>query len=237
LWANQDLSAFGVPSNNGTTNTQGTNETGWGHSSALGSVRHHAVCADRGTPGLFYAMNAGGGRNSSYAGVYKFDGTTWTKQFSGNMTAYTRDFWSCHIECVPKLTSLDTTGHIFYTCGQVGGSINPDPGAFFKYSKNGGSSWISIANVLEVYAFGFGAPATGQDYATIFIAGWVRGVYGIWKAEANASDWAANSVRWVNVATYPYGWTDEVRTIDGDKRIKGRVYIGFAGSGFAYGNS
>ena len=233
------IAITGVPANNGRPGVQGTNETGWGHNSALGSIRHHAICADRATPGIFYAMNTGGQNNSSYAGIYRSSdgGATWTKVFAGNLNVYTRDFWSCRIECVPKLSHVDTTGHLFYTCGQVGGPTNPDTSAFFKYSKNGGSSWISVANVLEVYAFGLGAAGTGKDYPTVFIAGWVRGVYGIWKAEANATDWAANSVTWTNLATYPYGWTDEVRTMDADKLIKGRVYMGFAGSGFAYGNT
>jgi hypothetical protein len=229
----------GIPENDGKSGVEGTNETGWGHSSALGSVRHHAICADRGTPGIFYAMNTGGDHNATYAGIYKSSdgGATWSKVFAGNLDGYVRDFWSCNIECVPKLTSIDTTGHIFYTCGQVGGPVNPDASAFFKYSNNGGTSWINIANVREVYAFGFGAPGTGKDYPTVFIAGWVRNAYGIWKGEAKAAEWAANEVTWTKLATYPYGWTDEVRTIDGDKLITGRVYLGFAGSGFAYGDT
>lgn len=241
----------GVPSSNGTEGVQSSVETGWGFSSSGGGVRHHAVCADRGTPGTFYAMNTGGGSDASYAGVYRSTdgGTTWTKRFAGNLTNYVHDFWNVHIEAVPKITSVDTTGHVFYTSGQSGSfnfttrlaSSNPDTTAQFKFSLDGAATWNAVPNIYEVYAFGFGKEGIGKDYPTVFIVGWKYNgstyVYGIYKAEANYSDWVANSVTWQFLEDFPYGWGDVINTMDGDKLIRGRFYMGFSGSSYAYGNT
>lgn len=242
-WTKQDLSSFGVPLNNGTPGNKGTNETGWGQNSQNGSVRHHVVCADRGTPGIFYAFNCGSGASTAFAGIYKLDATgtpTWSRSFNGVLNGYVYDFWSPWLASVPKLTAVDTTGHLFYTSGQSGGS-NPAVAALFRFSLNGGATWTSIANMYEVYAFGFGAAAPGKDYPTVYFNGWFYNgatyVYGIYKIEANFTAWQANTVVPVFLTDYPNGWTDEIRTIDGDKVMRGRFYMGFAGSGFMYGNS
>ncbi len=197
----------------------------------------------------FYAMNTGGSGDSSYAGLYRSidGGVNWTKRFAGNLTAYVYDFWNVHIECVPHITSVDTTGHIFYTGGQAGSfnyttrlaDTNPNYGSEFKFSLDGGANW-AVTDMYEVYAFGFGKEGVGKDYPTVFAAGWLwngsSSTYGIYKCEANYADWFANPDTWEFLEDFPYGWGDVINTIDGDKLIRGRFYIGFGGSSYAYGD-
>ena len=79
----------------------------------------------------------------------------------------------------------------------------------------------------EVNCFGFGAPAPGQSYPSIYIVGWVNNVYGIWESDNNAQSWT-------QIGTYPQGNLDDIKTISGDPNIYGQVYVGFVGSGYAY---
>ena len=39
---------------------------------------------------------------------------------------------------------------------------------------------------------------------------------------------------WVQIGTYPENSLDEIKTISGDPNVYGQVYVGFAGSGYAY---
>jgi hypothetical protein len=56
----------------------------------------------------------------------------------------------------------------------------------------------------------------------------VQGVYGIWRSDDDARSW-------VRIADYPLGSLDGVKAVEGDKDVFGKVYIGFSGSGYAYG--
>ena len=94
---------------------------------------------------------------------------------------------------------------------------------------NGGATWTAIPNVLEVNCFGFGAPAPGQSYPSIYIVGWVNGVYGVWQSTNDAQSWT-------QIGKYPLNSLDEIKTISGDPNTYGLVYVGFAGNGYAYIN-
>jgi photosystem II stability/assembly factor-like uncharacterized protein len=120
-------------------------------------------------------------------------------------------------------------GHLFFTSGQQGDvrDPNPSPDAAFVRSKDGGVTWSAVPNVKEVYAFGFGK-AGENAYPAIFIAGWVRGSYGIWKSLDEGATWTRLG------SEYALDSLDTVKTIDGDKDDGRTVYIGFAGSGYAY---
>jgi hypothetical protein len=94
-------------------------------------------------------------------------------------------------------------------------------------SIDGGVTWLTFTNVLEVRAFGFGRAL--NNYPTIFVVGWVNRIYGIWRSDDNAQSW-------VQIGDFPLGSLDSVTTIDGDKNVYGTVYLGFRGSGYAYGS-
>jgi len=81
-----------------------------------------------------------------------------------------------------------------------------------------------------VLDFGFGMAKTKVGYPSIYIAGWVGGVYGIWRSDDEGDSWS-------NIGTYPNNNIDTVAVVNGDMNAYGAAYVGFLGSGFAYGKT
>ena len=75
---------------------------------------------------------------------------------------------------------------------------------------------------------GFGKPLDGECQQTIYCSGTVGGVYGFWRS----GDGGARFER-INDGQHQFG---DIRTITGDPRIAGRVYIGTGTRGLLYGD-
>ena len=188
-----------------------TGETGWGFAHYL---NRHIVAADRVRPGTFYLYNYLKGLFRSSDG-----GLSWTLVRQGELTAFSG--YHAKLRSVPG-----KAGHLFFSAGTQSGN-HPARAPLIR-SSDGGSTWSAVPNVLEVLAFGFGKEAKPGGYPAIFIAGWVNRTYGLWRSDDDA-------VSWVKIGDYPLGSLDEIRTLEGDKTTFGTVYVGFSGSGFAYG--
>ena len=186
---------------------------GWGSGYYL---NRHIVAADRVAERTFYGYN-------DLKGLYRSTdgGATWKLVHSGEIAPWSG--FNAELQTVP-----DHAGHLFFTSGSQGGAQDhhPAPNSFMR-SVDGGATWTAVPEVLEVRAFGFGKALT--NYPAIFIVGWVRGVYGIWRSDDNARSW-------VQVGDYPLGNLANVTTIDGDKTVYGTVYVGLSGDGYAYGS-
>jgi photosystem II stability/assembly factor-like uncharacterized protein len=169
-----------------------------------------SVTADRVQLNTFYLY---------YNGVYKTTdgGRTWT-QVAASLEPFA---YNSSIQSVPG-----KKGNLFFTGGIQGNGTNPPSWASFYMSSDFGSTWTTIPNVLDVINFGFGAPAQGQSYPTIYIVGYVNNVYGIWQS-TNLSQ------GWTQIGTIPTGELDQISTIAGDPNT-GNVYVGFGGGGYAY---
>jgi hypothetical protein len=181
-------------------------------------LHRHVVAADRVNAGTFYLYDSGKGVYASTD-----EGSSWTLAHSGQLVGY--DNYNATLKAVPG-----KAGHLFFTAGQLSGagpsgSGTADP---FLHSTDGGATWNPIATVSEVFSFGFGASAPGASYPTIFIAGYVGSEYGIWRSTDEA-------MTWTSIGQWPNASLDEVTTVDGDKSVYGEVYVGFGGSGYAYG--
>jgi hypothetical protein len=96
-------------------------------------------------------------------------------------------------------------------------------------SENSGWGFTPMAGISAVTTFGFGKAATGATYPTIYVVGKKDNVKGIWRSINKGQTWERIS------PTSPLGSRDIITSIDGDKNVFGKVYIGFNGSGFAYG--
>lgn len=197
-----------------------TLETGWGWLHYAYSYRRHIVTADTVNPGTYYLWHSQVGlfRSTDY-------GANWTlmEAAGASFGSYSSSITRFHasLQAVPG-----RAGHLYLTFGDVGGSVF---GSFFK-STDGGDTWSTVSNVLEVKAFGFGRGrgCGSGGYPAIFIAGWVSDVYGIWVSYDQASSW-------VKIGDYPMGNFDEPAAVSGDPDQRGIVYVGYRGSGYAYG--
>jgi hypothetical protein len=188
---------------------------GWGWAYYL---NRHIVAADRVRQGKFYAYNYLAGLYSSSDG-----GDTWTLMRAGEIASFSG--FNAKLRAVPGFE-----GHLFFTVGQQGNLRDPNPSdAPLMRSIDGGATWTAVPNVKEVYDFGFGKPARTGEYPTVFIAGWIDNFWGIWASSDNC-------VTWEQTADFPLGSLDMIKTVAGDPNIYGRVYVGFAGSGYAYGD-
>jgi hypothetical protein len=189
-------------------------ETGWGFAYYL---NRHIAAADRVTIGTFYLYNY-------LEGLYRSadSGTAWTLVHSGEITPWSS--YNAELKTVPG-----RAGHLFFTGGPQGGGGSPHPASEpFMRSTDGGVTWTAVPNVLEVWAFGFGAPAASGGYPSIYIVGWTNNQYGIWRSDDQGQDWTL-------LCTWPIGSLDQIKTISGDMNTYGTVYVGFSGSGYAYG--
>lgn len=201
-------------------------QTGWAR--LINSVRCHMIAADRVNYGTFYGVNyADNMFYRSTDGGVTWKGTRFTTYSGG---------YNCRLRAAPG-----HAGHVWYTDGQCGHNPPPHPEAFFYFSADAGSTWTTISrskykskgyanHVLEVFDFGFGAPKGGiYTYPSIWIAGWVDGVWGIYLSYDQAQSWQL-------VDQYANDNPDMINVVCGDLARYGRVYIGFSGSGFAYGD-
>lgn len=179
-------------------------------------VSHRCLVADAVKPGVFYLYVSTGAK----IGLYRSEdgAATWTKVSDKIATGV--DF-SWHL----RMKAVDgKEGELFLTPGQLSGATTTK---FFR-SNDKGATWSVVPGATAVSDFGFGKAAPGSDYPAIYIAGYVDGVYGIFRSDDNAQTW--------NLLTqFPAGKVQGVSSLDGDKDEYGRFYLAFNGTGWAYG--
>ncbi|MDJ0391463.1 hypothetical protein QMO56_25495 [Roseomonas sp. E05] len=176
------------------------------------------LAADRVLPGVFYLVHSGEGENAGLAGLWATEdgGARWQRRFAGEIAPDSR--YSAKLRAVPG-----QAGHLFFTSGYDGGSDTQ-----LRRSTDGGASWRVLETVDRVDDIGFGRAADGAAYPAIFISGRVGGRYGIWRSTDNAA-------RWTRIGGFPAGTLDQVSVVAGDPDRFGRVYLGYKGSGWIYG--
>jgi hypothetical protein len=194
-----------------------TGETGWGFSFV---VNRHIVASDRVLVNTFYLYNYRTGFYESTDG-----GVTWTRTRTSTIgVASGVAGFNAKMRSVPG-----QAGHLFFCAGSIGnfGDAHPANEPFYR-SIDGGRNWTEIGNVKEVLCFGYGKPAV--SYPTIYIMGWVSGVFGIWRSTDEASTWT-------KVGDFPLGNMDDPTWLEGDQDTFGLVYYGTRGSGCAYADT
>jgi hypothetical protein len=93
---------------------------------------------------------------------------------------------------------------------------------------DGGGAWSVVPNVTHVDDIAFGKIGAGAAYPPVFISGRIANEYGIWRSIDNAEHWR-------KIAEFPLGTLDQVTVIEAAKDGSGRVYLGYEGSGWIYG--
>lgn len=170
-------------------------------------LKRRTVCADRVKPNTAYIYAVAEG----FAGVYETTsgGDTWARVYDGQIVDWS--YYNAKIDAMPG-----RAGELWFTPGSTSG----EPSQPFMRSTNGGRVWSEVPGIKQVHTFGFGAPGE------VVAAGWVNGVFGIYRTTDNGATWQALGI--------PLDSLDHISTIAGDPNKPGRVYVGFGGSGFAY---
>jgi hypothetical protein len=196
--------------------------TGWGANYFYWTQR---LIADRGAANTFYIYNDGGGVAGA-AGIWKSSngGVNWSLAHSG---AFKNSQGSSQMRAVPG-----QTGNFYYTSGVQGGP-HPSSNLLYECTDSDKLTCTGVSNVKEVWSVGFGLHAPGQSYPAIYIVGWVNQglgyTYGVWRSDDRHATWTQIG------DGFPMGSFDQITTIEGDNNEYGTCYIGFHGSGFAYG--
>ena len=186
-------------------------------SHATFSYDRKTLVADRVLPGTFYYYHSGDAPNHALQGLWitHDGGVTWTRMFTGEIAPLS--MYSAKLRVVPG-----HAGAMFFTSGVSGGDTT------LRRSNDEGATWSLVTGVNQVDDIAFGKAAPGASWPTIFISGRVGGTYGIWRSVDNAASWHM-------VTPAPAGTLDQVTSIEGDKDVFGRVYVGYKGSGWRYG--
>ncbi|MFD2332580.1 sugar-binding protein [Cohnella sp. GCM10020058] len=97
-------------------------------------------------------------------------------------------------------------------------------------SSNGGTTWTQMPNVQEAKLFAFGKNKLGSPNPAVFVYGKVDNAEGIFRSDDFGATWAK-----IDAPDPAIG--DEANTMEGDRQVWGRVYIGTNGTGVYYGET
>lgn len=165
------------------------------------------LCADRVLPGTFYFYHTGtGGILRSTDG-----GATFTR--SGKTTPH------CYNATLKAAPGHAADLWLAEGSGAKGG---------LWHSSDGGQNWTAIPFFDRAFNLGFGKPQKDDSYPALYVAGIAQGQVGIYRSVDEGRTWD-------KIGLFPLGVFDWIDAVDGDKQLFGKVYIGFAGTGFAYG--
>lgn len=97
------------------------------------------------------------------------------------------------------------------------------------HSTDGGKQFDVVKSTVNITALAFGKAAEGRDSPALYAIGTRGELRAIWRSDDAGKTWLR-----VNDAAHEYG--RRFRTISGDPRIYGRVYVGTDGRGIVYGD-
>jgi hypothetical protein len=75
---------------------------------------------------------------------------------------------------------------------------------------------------------GLGKPEEGSDIQTLFTSGTIQGEYGFYRSHDGGASWLR-----INDDSRQYG---DIRSISGDPRVFGRIYVATGTKGLVYGD-
>ncbi|MGM0884722.1 MAG: DUF4959 domain-containing protein [Bacillota bacterium] len=170
------------------------------------------VSSDRVNPNKFYGF-----ANGKF--YYSTDGgATFTESAAtGLPNAITSKF-----KAVPGIE-----GDIWLGAAKDNSDIENSFGLF--RSTDSGQTFKKVSNVEEAATIGFGKAKSGEDYMALYSYAKVNGKYGIYRSDDEAATWIR-----VNDDEHQFGAAN--RTITGDPRVYGRVYVGTNGLGIVTGD-
>ncbi|HTW79643.1 MAG TPA: xyloglucanase [Terracidiphilus sp.] len=175
-----------------------------------GAPKGLRVASDRVNPMKFYGYDAATG--TVYAS--SDGGATFVQRAAGLPRDHGSPGWTA--EAIPK-TVPDHEGDVWLPLGTG-----------LYHSTDSGVSFTRLTSIEGTELVGFGRPAEGNPYPTVYAVGTVNGVYGIFRSLDEGRSWTR-----INDDAHQYG---KLGDVTGDPRIFGRVYVGTQGRGIVYGD-
>ena len=96
------------------------------------------------------------------------------------------------------------------------------------HSQDSAATWVSVPQVNNAAAVGFGMAAPGQSTPAVYLAGSVSGTWGVYRSDDAGATWQR-----IDDPQHQFGYVNHVT---GDPRRYGRVYIGTGGRGILHGD-
>ncbi|WP_223192221.1 glycoside hydrolase [Paenibacillus sedimenti] len=171
------------------------------------------VSSDRVNPNKFYGINEGTFYVSTDGG----------KTFAASAATGLPKHLTSKFKAVPGIE-----GEIWI----AGASDNKHPeDAFGLYhSTDSGKTFVKLDNVQEAATIGFGKAAKGKKYPALYTNAKINGKFGIYRSDNAGKKWIR-----INDDAHQFGAAN--RTITGDSRVYGRVYVGTNGLGIVIGDT
>lgn len=172
------------------------------------------LAADRIEPGTFYLYHQEQGLFRSVDG-----GTQWERQEStGLPVGWTVGFFNAHL-----ISSPTDAGDLVFAPGELSEEVT----GLYR-STDGGANWTRQPGVQDVTAMAFGAAADPDGPATLYIAGAVNGVSGVWRQQGIEQQWEF-------VTSAPGGNYQLIKAMAADVEEFGTIMVGFEGTSFMVG--
>jgi hypothetical protein len=102
----------------------------------------------------------------------------------------------------------------------------PAPDGLY-FSSDSGRHFSSLKQLQEAYQVGFGRAAPGKDRPAIYLAGRSKDLEALFRSDDYGITWVV-----ISNPQQKFGYP---KTIAGDPRVYGRVYLGTGGNGIWYG--
>ena len=173
-----------------------------------GLSTHAHVLSDRFDPQRFYAYDAAAGKV-----FVSRDGGRHFHAVGGALNDQVRQHDHIQVRAAP-----DAAGVLYVGSAAQGLLRVSDDGVLLAHA----------GELSEIDAFGFGCPATGTIFPTLFAAGMRGGEQGFYRSTDGGAHWMR-----IDDDTHRYG---HISHITGDPRIFGRVYFATSGRGVFYGD-
>lgn len=176
------------------------------------------LAADKAAAATFYLYHSGEGSNSALLGLWKTSdgGKNWARVFDSEIAPAST--MGAKLRAVPG-----HAGHLFFTS-----AFPHTTDTRLRRSVDGGKTWIALEGISRVDDIAFGKGVKGGSYPAIYLSGRVGGLYGIWRSLDDARSWT-------RLVDFALGSLDQVTAIGADPDRFGRVYIGYKGSGWIWG--
>ncbi len=190
-----------------------SHDLGHGWAPVKGAPLNSRLVADREAAQRFYALDLG----SSAVSASHDGGASFSRLPTRGLPPLAAD----------RPSNREAPWPLYATPGHAG-DLWVTAKAGLYHSADGGLSFQRAAGDVRVEALGFGKAAPGATYPTLFALGLKDGARAIWRSTDRGASWLR-----VNDAQHEYG--RRFRSISGDPRVFGRVYVGTDGRGIVYG--